>query len=151
MSTEWSPCWCNDCCAGNLCCAWLCLAERRGVRLPVTGDLLCWGFAFPSARAWVDSWGLHCLCFYRSLVFRVPQKWTEDLEESTCFFWNSWVFEICRLPWNHEVTEEPRIGDPAVRGHLHLCLSQDDCHWHPTGGWVRNYKTAKQCRVHVCS
>ena len=41
----------------NVRCARLCLAEQGAVGLPVTWDLLCLGFAFLSASAWVDSWG----------------------------------------------------------------------------------------------
>lgn len=56
-------------------CAWLCLAEQGAVGLPVTGDLLCLGFAFLSASAWVDSWGLLRLCcFHRYRISGTPER-----------------------------------------------------------------------------
>lgn len=59
----------------NVQCAWLCLAEQRAVGLPVMGDLLCLGFAFLCASAWVDSWGLLRLCCsHRYRIFSAPEK-----------------------------------------------------------------------------
>lgn len=77
----------------NVLCAWLCLAEQRAVGFAVTGELLCLGFAFSSANAWVDSWGLLRLCCsHRYSISRAPEKWTKEAEESARFLRTSEIY-----------------------------------------------------------
>lgn len=96
--------------------AWLCLAEQRAVGLAVTGELLCLGFAFSFASAWVDSWGLLRLCCsHRYSVSRAPEKWTEDVEESACFLRTSEIY-------SHSMRLKMSSGLVAVLS-LITCLS----------------------------
>lgn len=105
------------------------LAEQRAVGLPVTGDLLCLGFAFLSAGVWVDSWVLSPFPGNTSLVRQRNELRTKDRE-------HLFLEDVQDSLWNHEVAGEHRTGRRAGCDHLYLCLPYDCSHWHPTGGWV---------------
>lgn len=109
------------------------LAEQRAVGLPVTGDLLCLGFAFLSASVWVGFMGPFSSCApftgNTSLARQRHELRTKERE-------HSFLEDVQDSLWNHEVAGEHWTGRRAGCDHLYLCLPYDCSHWHPTGGWV---------------